>query len=82
MHPAVDPAVNAVEKILRQSEGPFNVLSTYYTNPDEADRQRRVAAERLTRAVDQSRASVALIRAMERNTDATDDDAAVGALTA
>lgn len=82
MQPLIDPAVAAVEAALRKTEGPFNVLSQYYTNPDEADRQRRDTAIELTRIVDRTRLGVALVRLMDRDGRAvTEDDTTSGALT-
>jgi hypothetical protein len=55
MQRIMDPAVAAVEAVLRKAEGPFHALGRYYTNPDIADRQRRAAAERIVRTVDLAR---------------------------
>jgi hypothetical protein len=78
----IDPAVAAVEAALLKTEGPFNVLSHYYTNPDEADRRRFDTAVELTRIVDRTRLGVALVRLMDRDGRAVDDDGTTpGALT-
>jgi hypothetical protein len=82
MYPVLDPAVAAVEAALRKAEGPFNVSGCYSTNPAQADWQRWEFAIELTRIVDRTRLGVALVRLMDRDGRAVDDDGTTpGALT-
>jgi hypothetical protein len=82
MYPFLDPAVAAIDAALRKAESPLNVASCYSTHPAHADWQRWEFAIELTRIVDSTRLRVALVRLMDRDGRAVDDDDTTsGALT-
>jgi hypothetical protein len=74
MQHAFDPAVAAVAAALHKAEGPLSVLRCHDTNPHRADWQRWEAAIELTRIVDRARVGVALVRLMDRDGRAVDED--------
>lgn len=67
--PAPSPAVRAFERAVLAAEGLFHVAGRYYARSDDADRMRRIEAERFEREAARFVASDCAAARAERRAD-------------